>query len=358
MQSQSIKPIHTFTIGFSDKNYNEAGHAKKIANYLGTDHNEWIVEPKDVISTIPLLPTIYDEPFADSSQIPTYLVSKFARQKVTVSLSGDAGDELFGGYNRYTWLSKIHNIPKFIRNIISFNIKNLSPSSWNKFINFLEPIIPSNLKINMPGDRLHKLAYLLETSSHQETYKRFVSTWYNPEQLISNNKLNDLVYYNWDDLNNIKGNEIKMMVLDILNYLPNDILCKLDRAAMFNSLEARVPFLDVDMINFALQLPLNMKIRNGQGKWIIRQLLNKYLPNKLFKRPKMGFGIPIDGWLRSDLKEWASDLINQNNHKDHGLFDKKIINMMWNEHLNGKNNWQYHLWNILTFESWYINNRK
>ena len=358
MQSQSRNPINTFTIGFNDKNYDESYYANKIAKYLGTNHNQWIVEPTDVFSMIPSLSEIYDEPFADSSQIPTYLVSKFAKKKVTVCLSGDAGDELFGGYNRYIWLSKIHSIPIYIRNILSFSINRLSPTIWNKILNSFNPITPKKFKINMPGDRLHKLGNLLKTSSYEDTYNNFISTWNNPKDVLINNKLLTGSESYWKDFDFIKDHKMRMMILDILNYLPNDILCKLDRAAMSNSLETRVPFLDINVINFSMNLPLNMKIRNNKGKWIVRKLLNKYVPKKLFDRPKMGFGIPIDNWLRHDLKEWASDLINQKNGVNHDYFDRNTIKMMWNEHLSGKNNWQYHLWNILSFDSWYIKNKK
>ena len=358
MQSQSRNPINTFTIGFNDKNYDESYYANKIAKYLGTNHNQWIVEPTDVFSMIPSLSEIYDEPFADSSQIPTYLVSKFAKKKVTVCLSGDAGDELFGGYNRYIWLSKIHSIPIYIRNILSFSINRLSPTIWNKILNSFNPITPKKFKINMPGDRLHKLGNLLKTSSYEDTYNNFISTWNNPKDVLINNKLLTGSESYWKDFDFIKDHKMRMMILDILNYLPNDILCKLDRAAMSNSLETRVPFLDINVINFSMNLPLNMKIRNNKGKWIVRKLLNKYVPKKLFDRPKMGFGIPIDNWLRHDLKEWASDLINQKNGINHDYFDRNTIKMMWNEHLSGKNNWQYHLWNILSFDSWYIKNKK
>ena len=358
MQSQSRNPINTFTIGFNDKNYDESYYANKIAKHLGTNHNQWIVEPTDVFSMIPSLSEIYDEPFADSSQIPTYLVSKFAKKKVTVCLSGDAGDELFGGYNRYIWLSKIHSIPIPIRNILSFSINRLSPTVWSKILNSFNPITPKKFKINMPGDRLHKLGNLLKTSSYEDTYNNFVSTWNNPKDVLINNKLLTGSESYWKDFDFIKDHKMRMMILDILNYLPNDILCKLDRAAMSNSLETRVPFLDINVINFSMNLPLNMKIRNNKGKWIVRKLLNKYVPKKLFDRPKMGFGIPIDNWLRHDLKEWASDLINQKNGINHDYFDRNTIKMMWNEHLSGKNNWQYHLWNILSFDSWYIKNKK
>ena len=358
MQSQSRNPINTFTIGFNDKNYDESYYANKIAKHLGTNHNQWIVEPTDVFSMIPSLSEIYDEPFADSSQIPTYLVSKFAKKKVTVCLSGDAGDELFGGYNRYIWLSKIHSIPIYIRNILSFSINRLSPTVWSKILNSFNPITPKKFKINMPGDRLHKLGNLLKTSSYEDTYNNFISTWNNPKDVLINNKLLTGSESYWKDFDFIKDHKMRMMILDILNYLPNDILCKLDRAAMSNSLETRVPFLDINVINFSMNLPLNMKIRNNKGKWIVRKLLNKYVPKKLFDRPKMGFGIPIDNWLRHDLKEWASDLINQKNGVNHDYFDRNTIKMMWNEHLSGKNNWQYHLWNILSFDSWYIKNKK
>ena len=353
MQAQSSRPIHTFTIGFDEQHFNEAVYAKSVARNLGTDHTEWYVSPEEALSVIPRLPTLYDEPFADPSQIPTFLVSQLARRSVTVSLSGDAGDELFGGYNRYTWAGRVQRIPLLIRKLLAGGFTALSPAQWDKIYAILLPLLPRSLQIRMPGDKAHKLAPLLKIGSASAIYKQVTSTWTNPEEFVLGSYEPYDITQKWDTLPYFNSQEHRMMFLDALTYLPDDILCKVDRAAMGVSLETRVPFLDHRVVEYAWQLPLNMKIRNGQSKWILRQLLYKYVPKELIERPKMGFGVPIDSWLRGPLKEWAEELLNEYRLRQEGYINPVPIRKKWAEHLSGKLNWQYHLWSLLMFEAWY-----
>jgi len=352
MQAQSIRPIHTFTIGFNEQNFNEAIYAKEVARHLGTNHTEWYVSAEEAQSIIPRIPTLYDEPFADSSQIPTFLVSQLARRSVTVSLSGDAGDELFGGYNRYSWTSKIQRIPRLICKLLANCITSCSPAQWDKVYALVLPMLPKSLQICLPGDKVHKLASVLSMNSVGEIYQRLISTWMDSDQLVLGGHENSGMDDKWDTLSGFHSFEHRMMALDCVTYLPDDILCKVDRAAMGVSLETRVPFLDHRVVEYAWQLPLKMKIRDGQSKWIIRQLLYKYIPRELIERPKMGFGIPIDSWLRGPLKEWAEELLNEYRLRQECYLNPLPIRQKWAEHLSGKRNWQYHLWNVLVFQAW------
>lgn len=353
MQAQSRRPIHTFTIGFDEKHYNEAVYAKVVARHLGTDHTEWYVSPEEARSVIPRLPALYDEPFADSSQIPTFLVSQLARRNVTVSLSGDAGDELFCGYNRYSWTRKVQRIPALIRKVLAGGIMTLSPTRLDRIYAMMQPVLPKSLQVRMPGDKAHKLASVLAMDSASAIYKQLTSTWANPEELVLGGHETIGIAGNWDTLSNFGSSEHRMMALDALTYLPDDILCKVDRAAMGVSLETRVPFLDHRVVEYAWQLPLNMKIRDGQSKWMLRQLLYKYVPKELIERPKMGFGVPIDSWLRGPLREWTEELLNESRLCQEGYLNPIPIRQKWAEHLSGKRNWQYQLWNVLMFQAWY-----
>ena len=358
MQAQSTRSVKTFTIGFHEEGYNEAEHAKAIARYLGTEHTELYVRPEEARNVIPLLPNLYDEPFSDSSQIPTFLVSKLAKQHVTVSLSGDAGDELFGGYNRYFWANsiwkKIGKVPKPLRLLSAGIFKNISPSTWNSIFSVVThfPVIGSQMKVSQPGDKIHKLAEILDAKNPKEIYYRLVSHWKNPGSIVIGGVESSTNLTGRVDKSFIDSFEHRMMYLDAISYLPDDILAKVDRAAMGVSLESRVPFLDHRVIEFAWSLPLHLKVRNGSGKWILKQLLYKYVPKELIERPKMGFGVPIDTWLRGPLKEWASDLLSESRIKRDGYFRYEPIQKKWNEHQSGNHNWQYYLWDILMFQSW------
>jgi len=352
MQAQSTRPIKTFTIGFSEEKYNEAKHAKAVANHLGTEHTELYVTHNDAINIIPKLPTLYCEPFSDSSQIPTFLVSQLAKKHVTVSLSGDGGDELFCGYNRYQmtnnlWkkLSIFH--PK-LRALLAKSIMLFSPKDWDNIVKH----IPKLKTLNNFGDKLHKGAGVLDSRSINELYLGLVSHSRNPSELVINSiEPKTLLTENslhLEQLNDVQ----RMMALDLVSYLPDDILVKVDRASMGASLESRVPFLDHRIVEFSWKLPMSMKIKNGQSKWVLRQMLYKYVPKHLIERPKMGFGVPIDNWLRGPLRDWAESLLDENRLKKEGYFHPKPIREMWLAHLSGHRNMQYSLWNILMFQAW------
>ena len=355
MQAQSAQRVKTFTIGFTEEAYDEARHAKAVAMHLGTDHTELYVSPKDALDVIPQLPRLYDEPFSDSSQIPTFLVSQLAKQNVTVSLSGDGGDELFGGYNRYFWAQDIWNkvgwMPKSVRKCLSTALTSFSPQSWESLFNTLGPVLPHQIKHRNPGDKLHKLAEILNINNPQELYKGLVSHWKSPASVVRGAIEPATVLSDYNNLGLCNFIE-RMMYLDTVSYLPDDILVKVDRASMGVSLESRVPMLDHRVVEFAWQIPLSMKIRNGQGKWLLRQVLYKYVPRDLIERPKMGFGVPLDAWLRGPLREWCENLLDENRLNKEGFFDAAMIRAKWTEHLSGQRNWQYYLWDILMFQTW------
>ena len=352
MQTQSARPVQTFTIGFNEEGYNEAEHAKAVAHHLGTDHTELYVTPKQALDVIPRLPSLYCEPFADSSQIPTFLVSQLARRKVTVSLSGDAGDELFAGYNRYTltkniW-EKIAWAPPALRALLAAGVRALSPAAWDGLWAFT---VPTSLRHANIGDKLHKGAGALASKDLDDLYLSLVTHW-DPEGLVIGGaesatclRGNRPLLEGLDDMQ-------RMMALDTLTYLPDDILVKVDRAAMGVSLETRVPFLDHRVVEFAWRLPQEMKLRDGVGKWILREVLSRHVPKALIERPKMGFGVPIDSWLRGPLKEWAEELLNENRLRKEGYLNPVPIKKKWEEHLSGRRNWQYPLWDVLMFQAW------
>lgn len=351
MQSQSPRPIKTFSIGFHEDGYNEAIYAKEVANYLKTEHTELYVTHNEAIDVIPSIPTLYDEPFSDSSQIPTFLVSKMAKNHVTVSLSGDAGDELFSGYNRYLFTNnlwgKISVIPTFLRKLTANGIKKISPEAWNK----LASLFLNNSYSNI-GDKIHKGASILTSESIDELYLKTISHWIDSTNVVID-ATEPITLLNSSSVDLGFSNSIqKMMFKDFITYLPDDILVKVDRAAMGVSLETRVPFLDHEIIEFAWSLPQSMKIRDKKTKWILRQVLHRYVPESLIERPKMGFGIPIDKWLRGPLREWAESLMSESKIKNQGFFNYQAINSKWEEHLKGKRNWSYHIWDVLMFQAW------
>lgn len=356
MQAQSRRPVKTFTIGFDEKGFDEARHAKAVAAHLGTDHTELYVTPHEAQSVIPRLPLLYDEPFSDSSQIPTFLVSELARRDVAVSLSGDAGDELFGGYNRYAWTTSLWRtlgpVPRGLRRAAATCATAVSPTAWNRMHRSVSGILPRAVRVTQPGDKLHKLAELLAVRAPEEIYLSLVSHWKAPETVVLDAYDLPTALTRPAGQPRIPRLEDRMMYLDAMTYLPDDILTKVDRAAMAVSLETRVPFLDHRVVEFAWRLPLSMKIRRGQGKWILRQVLNRYVPASLIDRPKMGFGVPIDSWLRGPLRPWAEDLLSESRLKDEGYFNPSPIRQKWREHLSGARNWQYHLWDVLMFQAW------
>ena len=356
MQAQSSRPVQTFTIGFDDVGYNEAKHAKIVAQHLGTEHTELYVRPEDAQSVIPQLSSIYCEPFADSSQIPTFLVSQLARQKVTVALSGDGGDELFGGYNRYLMaqrvLSNNRKLPKPIRKFVAQGLLTLSPNRWDALFDTLAPVIPSKLQLRTPGDKAHKLAGVLNIDNEHECYHRLTSHWQDPASVVIGAKepLTLITDKNaWPQTDSFQH---AMMAVDAQTYMTDDILVKVDRAAMANSLETRVPMLDRQVIELAWRMPLDYKIRNGEGKWLLKQVLFRHVPQALIERPKMGFGIPLHDWLRGPLRDWAESLLDEHILSQQGYFYPAPIRKMWEEHLKGTRNHQDNLWSILMFQAW------
>lgn len=356
MQAQSRRPVKTFTIGFTEQGYDEAPHARAVARHLGTEHTELYVTPQEARDVIPLLPTIYDEPFADSSQIPTFLVARMARRDVTVCLSGDGGDELFGGYNRYFWTMNLGprwaGVPRPLRAALAGMLTRLPAGSWDRFFSVLNRFLPRAWRYANPGDKLHKLAGILTMSSAEETYMDLVSHWKSPANIIPGACEPPTVLTEKNKHAQLREFEHWMMSMDLVSYLPDDILVKVDRAAMAVSLETRTPFLDHRVVEFAWRLPLAMKIRNGTGKWLLRQLLYKYVPREMVDRPKTGFGVPIDQWLRGPLREWAETLLDAGRLTREGYFNPVPIRQKWEEHLSGCQNWAYHLWDVLLFQSW------
>lgn len=351
MQAQSDRPVRTFSIGYDNEGFNEADDAAAIAGHLGTDHTGLTATAQDARDVIPSLPTIYDEPFADSSQIPTYLVSRLTREHVTVALSGDGGDELFGGYTRYFSVDKyewpLFDSPCVMRCGAAKAFRSLSPASWDK----LASVVPSNVRPALVGEKLHKLADCLG-GDRDSFYRRVISHWDKPEELVSGAQEYETPA--WDE--NLSGRipdfVARMQYLDSSIYLPDDILAKVDRASMAVSLEVRVPILDHRVAEFAWTLPRHMKVANGTGKLVLRKLLQRYVPDNLIKRQKMGFGVPINEWLRGPLKDWAGDLLSADALNKHGLINPEPVQRKWGEHLSGAKSWPLPLWSVLMLQSW------
>jgi asparagine synthase (glutamine-hydrolysing) len=352
MQAKSSRPVKTFTIGFNEEGYNEAVNAKAVAQHLGTEHTELYVTPAQAMEVIPRLPSLYCEPFADSSQIPTFLVSQLAKQHVTVSLSGDAGDELFCGYNRYQLTEKLWRklapVPAPLRALVAKGITALSPSTWDS----LGGIFPGARHYAALGDKLHKGAGVLASATVDELYLGMVSHLRNPaDWVIGGQEPPTHLTGQRPELTGLGAVE-RMMALDVITYLPDDILVKVDRAGMGVSLESRVPFLDHRLVEFAWSLPLGYKLRDGQTKWPLRQVLYRYVPRELIDRPKMGFGVPLHDWLRGPLRGWAEALLDEARLQREGYFHPEPVRQMWAEHLSGKRNWMAQLWNVLMFQAW------
>ena len=351
MQANSATQVKSFSIGFHEADYNEATQAKAVASHLGTDHTELYVTAEEAQGVVPRLPQIYDEPFADVSQIPTFLVSEMTRKHVTVALSGDGGDELFAGYNRYGQGLRVARalriLPRPVATCLSRALDSVSPSAWDR----LSGAVPAGMRPRLPGEKLQKLAAVLDAES-DDYYRTLIASWSKAWSLVEGARRPEQAPFS-DAVRARFADELSwMQYADGVTYLPDDILTKVDRASMAVSLEARVPLLDHRVAAFAWQLPEELKVRGGQGKWLLRQLLYKYLPRTLVERPKMGFGVPIDAWLRGPLKAWAADLLDPGAMSRAGFLDPAPIQEKWAEHQSGRRNWQHFLWNVLMFEAW------
>jgi asparagine synthase (glutamine-hydrolysing) len=357
MQKHSSRPVKTFTIGFEEEGFNEATYAKAVAKHLGTEHIELYIASSDGLNLIPNLPQLYDEPFADSSQIPTHMVCRQARSEMKVALSGDAGDELFGGYNRYFWAKRIWNkiswLPQPLRAKLADIIRIISPDKWDILAGLGNACLPAHKRIALLGDKAHKLASRLRNVHDlDDLYLSLVSEWSDPALVVIGAQEPSTLLDDRSAKPGRSDHEHRMMYWDSLTYLPDDILCKVDRAAMGVGLETRVPFLDHRVAELAWQLPLNMKIRNGQGKWVLRQVLDKYVPKTLIDRPKAGFGVPVGQWIRGPLNEWAEELLDEDRLKQEGYFNPAPIRQKWAEHKAGTHNWTPSLWTVLMFQAW------
>jgi len=357
MQKNSVRPVKTFTIGFDVVGYNEAENAKQVAQHLNTEHTELYLTAQDALDIVPRLPEIWDEPFADSSQIPTLLLSQMTRNHVSVALSGDAGDELFCGYNRYAQGFTLHkalrNLPDPMRQIISVLFRALPAQLIDRVTQYLPP----RFRYPALGDRLNKLGSVLSNAEGIELYRALISQFQDPNSVVLNayepkTLLN--ISENWPLIEDFRET---MMYLDTMTYLPGDILTKVDRASMATSLEARVPFLDHNVIEYAWTLPMSAKLKNGQTKWALRQVLENHVPKTLIDRPKMGFGVPIEYWLSGPLRDWADTLLDEKRLKEDGFFEVSVVRKMWTEHCNGKRRWHSQIWTILMFMAWLDNVR-
>jgi len=351
MQAARSGRVKTFSIGFDIPGYNEAPQAAAVAHHLQTEHTELTVTSSQALDVIPRLPEFYDEPFADSSQIPTYLVSAMTRRHVTVALSGDGGDELFAGYNRYQMTQRFWQalslLPRALRNSAAAALIALSPDKWSALLSAL----PSRLRPPQAGDKVHKIAAVLRLDTPDAIYRRLVSHWEPAEVMPTAREPRSLL----DDATVAKDfPELlpRMQFLDLVTYLPDDILTKVDRASMAVALEARVPLLDHRVVEFSWRLPPSAKVRGGTSKWILRQVLYRHVPPALVERPKMGFGIPLGEWLRGPLRAWAEALLDDSRLRQAGLLDHAMVRRFWQDHIDGRRNWQYLIWDVLMLEAW------
>jgi asparagine synthase (glutamine-hydrolysing) len=358
MQAQASQPVRTFTIGFKDDAFDEAAEAREVAAHLGTSHTELYVDPDTARSVIPKLPRMYDEPFADSSQIPTHLVSALARQHVTVALSGDAGDELFGGYNRHVWGNSLNArlgaMPLPLRRMLGKLMRAISPEPAGTIARLATPLLPAQFNVRRAGDQVAKLARIVGSTSLDDMHRELCSIDNDPAQTVLGGE--EGASWSAGEMEEV-GVALdpldRMTLADSLSYLTDDILQKVDRAAMTVALETRVPFLDKDVVEFAARIPPRMKVRDGRGKWLVRQVLYQHVPGGLVDRPKTGFSIPIDDWLRGPLRSWAGDLLSPARLHAQNLFNTSRVTARMAEHMSGRHNHGYWLWNVLMAQAWH-----
>jgi asparagine synthase (glutamine-hydrolysing) len=356
MQAKSAQKVRSFSIGFREAGYDEAVCAKRVAAHLGTDHTELYVEPEHARTVIPRLPDIYDEPFADASQIPTFLVAEMTRRHVAVALSGDGGDEVFGGYNRYLQLrhllASLERLPRGASRALAAALRGVPIGAWTALGRFLPNGARERLGgLSRLGDRAHKLAFAIEGGSG-DFYRRIVSHWWDAQDLVLGGAAPSFLADDPGAAAFIGERAERLQYFDTLTYLSEDILTKLDRASMAVSLEARVPLLDHRVVAFSWRLPSAWKARPGAGKYLLRRVLDRYVPSELIDRPKAGFAAPIDSWLRGPLRDWAEALIDPARLRREGLLAIEPIHQRWREHQSGRRFWQYPLWNVLMFQAW------
>jgi asparagine synthase (glutamine-hydrolysing) len=348
--------VKTFTIGFDEAGFNEAEHAKAVAAHLGTDHTEHYVTAAECLSVVPLLPELYDEPFADASQIPTYLVSKLARSQVTVALSGDAGDEIFGGYNRYfhgarLW-DRIGGLPRPLRTAGAGALRSLSPDGWNRAAGALGGILPAELSGGRAGEKAHKFAGVLGAADRDDYHMGLLSQWTHPEAVVRSGEAGLLLPGDRQPPARLDDFPRRAMSVDTRNYLPDDVLTKVDRATMGVSLEGRAPFLDRRVFDFAWRLPMDMKITGGRGKHVLRRVLDRHVPRDLIERPKQGFAVPVGRWMRGELRDWAESLLSVERLNAEGLFNPGPVRAAWEEHVSGRRDHDTRLWAVLSAQAW------
>lgn len=352
MQAHSTNVVKTYSIGFEEVDFDEARFARDVAQHLGTDHTDFYVTNQELLDVVPQIPRIWDEPFSDSSQIPTFLVSQLARRDVTVALSGDGGDEFFGGYTRYGFTQQVwgraQKIPHPVRSLIASAMTSLSPQTWDTLSRPLMSLLPSKFRFAQVGDKLHLAARPFAAGSGREAHISMVEMQSALELLGREPEVNPL-REKWSETGNLLDN---MMVLDALTYMTGDILAKVDRAAMAVSLETRAPFLDQRIYEFSRRLPVELKVVKGEGKWLLKQVLDRYVPRHLVDRPKMGFGVPLGAWLKGPLLSWAEELLDPAVLRDAGISQPERVAEMWSEHVSGRRNWAKQIWAIVCFIEW------
>ena len=362
-QAQVSRPVRTFSIGFAEAGYDEADHARQVARHLGTDHTELYVTASEAMAVIPRLPEIYDEPFADSSQIPTCLVAGLARHHVTVALSGDGGDELFLGYDRYRWIPPLarglHRSPGVLRRAVARSVAARSPEEWDRLARRARPWTPGRLAQQRVGDRLHRLTDLIDAADPLDLHRRVMSHWQDPAVAVIGDDESppSATVLDHDTLAALSVPE-RLAFVDTITYLPDDILTKVDRASMAVGLEARIPLLDPRVVELAWRMPLDMKLRRGTSKWPLRQVLHRYVPERLFQRPKMGFNLPVGAWLRGPLREWAEAQLDPRRIASEGYLRPQPVQAVWSDHLEGRGATTQALWDVLIFQSWVEQHRR